>query len=162
MFRRWVRSRIPPMRAALVLLAASVVLVATILSGCGAEAAAPAAGAGGGGKPAVRAFPVAVATVVEAEADVVVRSPGTVEPRERVQVVARVDGMVESVGFREGDRVGADTVLAVIDAERYALAAEVAAAELQIAEAEFAEALAGNERRDALGDRVTQDERAQW
>src|SRR5690606_32336509 len=30
------------------------------------------------------------------------------------------------------------------------------------AEAEFAEALAGNERRDALGDRVTQDERAQW
>lgn len=149
------------MRAVLILAAAGIVLAATVLAGCGAEAAAPATGAGGG-KPAARAFPVAVATVVEAEADVVVRSPGTVEPQERVQVVARVDGMVESVAFREGDRVDADTVLAIIDAERYALAAEVAAAGLQIAEAELVEAVTGNERRDALGDRVSQDERALW
>lgn len=64
-----------------------------------------------------------------------VNAPGTIEAFERVQVTARVAGVVDRVGFTEGQEVKKGDVLVVIDSERYMLAVNSAKALLAKADA---------------------------
>jgi RND family efflux transporter MFP subunit len=72
---------------------------------------------------AVRAAPVEVADVVYK-----VHALGALEAEEIMQVTAEVEGAVSEVRFNEGDRVGPDTVLCLIDPDRYRVAGEQAEA----------------------------------
>lgn len=65
----------------------------------------------------------------------VVTSPGTIEAFERVQVTARVAGVVDRVGFTEGQSVKKGGVLVVIDSERFQLAVNSARAAVDKAQA---------------------------
>jgi multidrug efflux system membrane fusion protein len=69
-----------------------------------------------------------------------------------VQVTAQVEGVATDVRFREGDRVGPETVLLRIDPDRYRLEAERAVATLEQAEAEQNRAAADLTRREALAE----------
>ncbi len=118
-------------------------------------AAALGFGCGGGGNAAaarqqrsalrVRVAPVAVQDVVYQ-----IKSLGQIEAQEMVQVTAQVEGVATDVRFREGDRVGPDTVLLRIDPDRYRLEAERAQATLEQAQAEQKRAAADLTRREAL------------
>jgi membrane fusion protein, multidrug efflux system len=93
----------------------------------------------------VRVAPVAVQDVVYE-----IKSLGQIEAQEMVQVTAQVEGVATDVRFREGDRVGPETVLLRIDPERYRLEAERAVATLEQAQAEQKRAAADLTRREAL------------
>src|SRR5688572_14081521 len=67
-------------------------------------------GKGGGGPITVRA-----AQAVVKPMPVMIEAVGTVEPEHSVQVRAQVNGVLESVRFKEGDRVKAGQVLFEID-----------------------------------------------
>ncbi|HVU06152.1 MAG TPA: efflux RND transporter periplasmic adaptor subunit [Polyangiaceae bacterium] len=118
-------------------------LVAGLSLTCGisckkdATQAAPAAARGGGrrGGAAGVAFPVDVLAVESKTVDYVVQAPGTLEAFERVQVTARVSGVVDKVNFSEGQNVKKGDVLVVIDSERFQLAVNSARAGLEKAEA---------------------------
>ena len=69
-------------------------------------------------KPDMR-FPVEVAPVESQRVEYTVTAVGSVEAFERVQVTARVAGVVERVRFREGDTVTPGTVLVEIEPQRY-------------------------------------------
>lgn len=118
-----------------------------ILATCSRDGARPPPGAPGERKPP--AFPVAVVEVTTAAVEYAIHAVGTVEAFERVQVTARVPGVVERVAFREGDRVRADQVLVTIEPLRYRLAADAARAALEKAQAGRADAEAGLQRREA-------------
>jgi membrane fusion protein, multidrug efflux system len=140
-----------------------VLLVALVLAtvvGCGKEGGA----APGGGPPAGKAgkggpggpgrgpmqFPVEVAPVEARDVEYVVDAVGSVEAFERVQITARVAGVVERVLFTEGQTVKKGDALAEIEPSRYGLAVASAKAALEKAEASAAEARAGAERRAAV------------
>jgi len=91
------------------------------------------------------------ATVVQLQ-DLVytVSAVGSVEAFEKVQVTARVPGVVEKVLFSEGDHVQINQVLAEIEPERYQLAVEAAQAAYQKALAAKADAEAGLNRRELV------------
>ncbi len=93
----------------------------------------------------VRVAPVAVQDVVYE-----IKSLGQIEAQDMVQVTAQVEGVATDVRFREGDRVGPDTVLLRIDPDRYRLEAERAGATLDQAQAEQNRAAADLTRREAL------------
>jgi multidrug efflux system membrane fusion protein len=101
--------------------------------------ARPAASSGGGrgmrGAGAGVAFAVDVMPVVSKIVDYIVQAPGTLEAFERVQVTARVAGVVDKVSFSEGQDVKKGEVLVVIDSERYQLALNSAKAGLAKAQA---------------------------
>src|SRR5688500_12056521 len=67
-------------------------------------------------------FPVEVAEVEAQRVEYTVTAVGSVEPYERVQVTARVAGVVERVRFREGDKVTPGRVLVEIEPQRYRVA----------------------------------------
>ena len=79
-----------------------------------------------------------------------IQSLGTLEADELIQITAEVDGALTEVRFREGDRVAPDTVIALIDPERYRLEAERAEANYQKAVSDQARAQADFDRREAL------------
>ena len=81
------------------------------------------------------AFAVNVMPVEAKQVDYVVDAPGTLEAFERVQVTARVSGVVDKVSFAEGQNVKKGDVLVVIDSERYRLAVNSAKAGLDKAQA---------------------------
>jgi membrane fusion protein, multidrug efflux system len=120
-------------------------------------AAALGLGCGAGGDAAaarqqrsalrVRVAPVAVQDVVYE-----IKSLGQIEAQEMVQVTAQVEGVATDVRFREGDRVGPETVLLRIDPDRYRLEAERAVATLEQAQAEQKRAAADLTRREALAE----------
>lgn len=121
-----------------------VVLLA--LAGCKKEGA-PQPGA----KPrGPMAFPVEVAPVESREVEFAVRAVGSVEAFERVQVTARVAGVVDRVRFVEGQATQQGSVLVEIDPSRYTLAVRAAQATLKKATAARAEADLGLERREAV------------
>lgn len=95
--------------------------------------------------------PIVVRTAAVTPQDVVyeVKALGSLEAEEMVQVTAEVEGAVARVDFHEGQRVGADTVIAHIDPDRYRL-------ELQRAEAAHKRALA--EARRAASDLARREE----
>ena len=104
------------------------------LSACKRE---PAAGAaperGGRGMRGDGGLVFAVDTleVQSKKVDYGVTAPGTIEAFERVQVTARVAGVVDRVAFSEGQEVKKGDVLVVIDSERYRLSVNSARAALE-------------------------------
>jgi multidrug efflux system membrane fusion protein len=107
-----------------------------VLAGCKKEAATgesrpTAQGRGPRGAGAAVAFAVDVMPVVAKTVDYIVQAPGTLEAFERIQVTARVSGVVDKVNFSEGQDVKKGDVLAVIDSERFQLAVNSAKAGLE-------------------------------
>ncbi|MDC0744727.1 efflux RND transporter periplasmic adaptor subunit [Polyangium mundeleinium] len=96
-------------------------------------------GASGGGKPGRDggglSFAADVMPVEAKKVTYTVNAPGTIEAFERVQVTARVAGVVDRVAFTEGQEVKKGDVLVVIDSERYLLAVNGAKAALAKTEA---------------------------
>jgi len=114
-----------------------------------------APGCGGGtdaaaGRPQRPALQVRVALVAVQDVVYQIKSLGQIEARDVVQVTAQVEGVATDVRFREGDRIGPDTVLLRIDPDRYRLEAERAQAVLGQSAAERGQAEADLKRREAL------------
>lgn len=93
------------------------------LGGCAAEDKAAQ-------NPASQAVPVTVAIAVEKPVWVELSAIGRVEPKETVQVKARVSGEIKSVGFEEGEEVKAGDVLFAIDRDPFEAALNQAKANL--------------------------------
>ncbi|MGK3989828.1 efflux RND transporter periplasmic adaptor subunit [Sorangium sp. So ce136] len=124
----------------------AVVYAAVAVTGLGCKKKeAPA------GKRGARAveYPVEVAPVEVKPQDFVVAAPGVLEAFERVQITARVSGVIDKVSFAEGEEVKPGKVLAYIDSRRYQLAVSSAKAALEKAEATQADVARGLERRSA-------------
>ncbi len=109
----------------------------------------PAASASAGPKKAP-SFPVEIAPVGVERVDYIITSVGSIEASDRVDVTARVAGVVDRVRFREGDTVKAGALLVDIEPGRYALAADQARASLTRAEAAKADAKTNLDRRQSL------------
>jgi multidrug efflux system membrane fusion protein len=97
-------------------------------------------------------FPVEVAPVEVRDVEYVVNAVGSVEAFERVQITARVAGVVERVGFTEGQAAKKGEVLAEIEPTRYSLAVNAMKAALEKAQAAASEAQAGAQRRAAVNE----------
>lgn len=126
------------MRAGIILLT----LAALACAGCskgGEKGAGAGAGRDGGrqgrGKRPDLSFAADVMPVESRKVEYVVTAPGTIEAFERVQVTARVAGVVDRVAFSEGQEVKKGDVLVVVDSERYWLAVKGAKATLDKADA---------------------------
>lgn len=104
----------------------------------------------GGGKGGPPAFPVETAAVRSRPVEYTVTAVGSVDAFEKVQVTARVAGVVEQVKFVEGESVEAGQALVEIELRRYQLFVEAARANLQKAEAAKADAEAALARRKAV------------
>lgn len=88
-----------------------------------------------------------------------VKTLGSLEPEELVQVTAQVNGAVTKVQFDAGDHVSLQTLLVRIDPERYRLQAERGEAEYRRAVADRQRAEAEMKRREALAlDGLVSDE----
>ncbi|MCB9666800.1 MAG: efflux RND transporter periplasmic adaptor subunit [Myxococcales bacterium] len=125
----------------------SAALLLALSIGCPAERSKTAASKG---KPRkVLSFPVEVKPLRARQVSYTITAVGSVEAYERVQITARVSGVVERVRFREGDTVSPGKVLAEIEPQKYALQVEAARAALAKSQAARAEAQAGLLRREA-------------
>jgi len=122
---------------------ATLALAGAALLACGKDGGPPA-------KRTPRPFPVEVAVVQARQVEYAVTGVGSIEPFELVQVTARVAGVVESVGFREGQQVGVGQELAAIEPARYRIAVESARAATARADAAQKEARTLLERREEL------------
>ena len=129
--------------APVVLLAGAAALVLS----CSGGGEKKGASGGKGGPPA---FPVETSPVKSRPVEYTVTAVGSVEAFEKVQVTARVAGVVEQVKFVEGESVEAGTPLVEIEPRRYQLAVEAARANVQKAEAAKADAEAALARRKAV------------
>ncbi|MDI1432962.1 efflux RND transporter periplasmic adaptor subunit [Polyangium sorediatum] len=109
------------------------------------------AGPPGGGKGKM-AFPVELAPVPGERVEYSVTAVGSVDAYERVQVTARVSGVIEHVRFAEGDVVKKGQVLVEIDPARFNLAVRSAKATLERAQASAAEAQQNLDRREKAGE----------
>lgn len=131
-------------------------LFALLLGACQTEGGGQATGNEGGLPPA----PVVVAEVrAERYADEV-RAVGTARAAESAQITARVQGIVERIAFKEGERVEAGDLLVALDAAEERAAVRAAEAAFEQAEARFArlEALGSRQlaSRDALDEQARQ------
>jgi RND family efflux transporter MFP subunit len=122
-------------RAPLLFVFASLPLLPLVASACKkAEQVAPEGAArrgarAGGGEGGV-VFAVDLLPVEKKKLDYLVTAPGSIEAFERVQVTARVAGVVDRVAFREGQDVKKGDVLVTIDGERFRLTVNSAKAQL--------------------------------
>jgi multidrug efflux system membrane fusion protein len=94
-------------------------------------------------------FPVDVEAVKIKSLVYSVSAVGSIDAFEKVQVTARVSGVVDRVLFSEGNFAKVDQVLVEIETERYRLAVEAAQAACEKADAALADAEAGLKRREA-------------
>ncbi len=127
-------------------LLAGAFAVASCKQGEGAGKGAPGAGSASA-RPAVT-YAVDVMKVESRLVDYVVQAPGTLDAFERVQVTARVSGVIDKVRFTEGQQVKKGDLLVVIESERYQLAVNSAKAVLDKANASLADAEAMVARRE--------------
>ncbi len=97
-------------------------------------------------------FPVETQTVALRALVYTVNAVGSVDAFEKVQVTARVSGVVDRVRFSEGSFAKVDQTLVEIEPERYTLAVEAAQASYEKAVASLADAEAGLKRRIAVTD----------
>jgi membrane fusion protein, multidrug efflux system len=114
---------------------------------------ASACGSGGGAanaKPGRPAVVVRTATVAVQDVAYQIKSLGTLEAQDLVQVTAQVEGAVAEVRFHEGDRVTPETILLRIDPQRYRLEAERAEASYRQAAADAERSQADFARRQEL------------
>ena len=126
---------------------ASVVLLMLASGGCGERPPeGPARGVGG----RVRSIPVRTAPVATQDVSYRVTALGSLEAEEIVQVTAEVEGAVTEVRFHEGARVTRDTVLVLIDPERYRLEVERAEANHLRARSDLRRAQEELKRRERL------------
>jgi multidrug efflux system membrane fusion protein len=116
---------------------------------CGRKAA-PAGGAKGGAARMGMQFPVETLRVQDRAVTYTLNAVGSVEAFEKVQVTARVAGVVEKVQFAEGSRVTSGQVLVEIEPQRYRLAVESAQAAHNKAAAARSDAEAGLKRRETV------------
>ncbi|MFI5299285.1 MAG: efflux RND transporter periplasmic adaptor subunit [Polyangiales bacterium] len=117
-------------------------------SGKDAHAASSSSG-GHGGKGGNLQFAVDTIIVESKKLDYFVQAPGTLDAFERVQVTARLAGVIDKVSFTEGQQVKKGDVLAIIESERYSLAVDAAKATLDKATASLGDAQAMVDRRVA-------------
>jgi len=95
-------------------------------------------------------YPVEVEPVTMQSLVYTVNAVGSIDAFEKVQVTARVSGVVDRVLFAEGNIVAVDQVLVEIEPERYRLAVEAAQASYEKALAAKADAEAGLKRRETV------------
>ncbi len=128
-----------------------IVAVALALPFASCKKAPGGAKAGAGGKTAFDRskimFPVETQPVTLRSLVYTVNAVGSVDAFEKVQVTARVPGVVDRVLFSEGSLARVDQVLVEIEPERYSLAVEAAQAFYEKAVASLADAEAGLKRR---------------
>ncbi|MFZ2054919.1 MAG: efflux RND transporter periplasmic adaptor subunit [Candidatus Aminicenantales bacterium] len=118
--------------------------------GGGEAAGAPPGKAGGPGDKTRIAYPVEVEEVRVRSLVYTVNAVGSIEAFEKVQVTARVAGVVDRVLFAEGNFAEVGRVLVEIEPERYKLAVEAAQAAYEKALASKADAEAGLKRRQTV------------
>jgi membrane fusion protein, multidrug efflux system len=132
----------------------TIILAAGIIAASAAcRKRSPAAPAGPNAAAARRSkivFPVETRAVELRSLVYTVNSVGSVDAFEKVQVTARVAGVVDRVLFSEGSFAKIDQILVEIEPERYTLAVEVADASYQKAMAAQADAEAGLKRRETV------------
>jgi membrane fusion protein, multidrug efflux system len=121
--------------------------------GNAAPASSARGGKGGGKGGAGLAFAVEVMPVEAKKVDYMVTSPGTIDAFERVQVTARVAGVVDRVAFSEGQQVKKGDTLVVIDSERFRLLVNSAQAAVDKADAALADNEAMVARREGASDK---------
>ncbi|HXU69243.1 MAG TPA: efflux RND transporter periplasmic adaptor subunit [Polyangia bacterium] len=122
-----------------------VLVLAVALAACSSK---PAEQPKKGGRQAL-VYTVDVIPVEAKKVDYLVQAPGTIDAFERVQVTARVAGVVDRVLFAEGQQVKKGTPLVSIDSERFRLAVAQAKAALDKASATQSDAEAMVARREA-------------
>lgn len=135
----------------MILLWLAVISIALVSSGCGSDRDKAAGdkkspGAGSAGMQ----FPVETVRVQNRDVTYTLNAVGSVEAFEKVQVTARVAGVVEKVQFAEGSRVSGGQVLVEIEPQRYTLAVESAQASYNKATAAKSDAGAGLKRRETV------------
>ena len=121
--------------------------------GGAAAGGAPQAKAGKAGSPLDKSrisYPVEVQPVEVRSLIYSVSAVGSIEAFEKVQVTARVAGVVDRVLFAEGNLAKVGQVLVEIEPERYNLAVEAAQATYAKAQASKADAEAGLKRRETV------------
>ncbi len=107
--------------------------------------AAPAAGTPPGPRPSAAA-PVRVGEVSRRDLPVIRRTPGTVIANTLVQVTSRVDGIIDSANFREGQFVKKGDLLFQIDPRPFQAALEQAQAQAERDRAQLVSAQADADR----------------
>jgi multidrug efflux system membrane fusion protein len=95
-------------------------------------------------------FPVETVLVQNRAVVYTLSAVGSVEAFEKVQVTARVAGVVEKILFTEGSRVASGQVLVEIEPQRYSLSVESAQAAHNKASAAKSDAEAGLKRRETV------------
>jgi multidrug efflux system membrane fusion protein len=98
-----------------------------ILSGCSDHKSGQPASTG---KPAAKALPVKIASVVLKDMPVELRAVGSAEAFARVEIRSQVSGLLEKVAFKEGDLIKQGDLLFRIDPRPFASRLEQAAATL--------------------------------
>jgi multidrug efflux system membrane fusion protein len=117
---------------------------------CARKEGAAAQGGRGAGRRGAILFPVETLRVQDRAVTTTLSAVGSVEAFEKVQVTARVAGVVEKVLFAEGSRVASGQVLVEIEPERYKLAVASAQAAHNKAVAAKGDADAGLKRRETV------------
>lgn len=141
--------------AALLLLGASLPLLGLACKKGGGTEAAPQGGRGGrglAGEGGLISFAADILKLEPVKMQYVVTAPGTIDAFERVQVTARVAGVVDKVNFREGQEVKKGDTLVIIDSERFGLAVNSAKANLEKAQASQKDTEAMVERREGASE----------
>ncbi|MBI4511291.1 MAG: efflux RND transporter periplasmic adaptor subunit [Deltaproteobacteria bacterium] len=122
-------------------------LVLLCIAGCrDGRSESPPGSKWGGGKGEMR-FPVETARVEARRVEYTLSAVGSVDAFERLQVTARVAGVVERVHFSEGDSVKAGDLLAEIEPQRFEVAVRQARAALEKSKAAQDDAEIGLARR---------------
>lgn len=83
-----------------------------------------------GAKEASKPIPVVVQPVIEGKFDVTLSALGTVSPVNSVEVHSRVDGLISSINFKEGQIVKAGDLLAQIDPKSFEVQVSLASGQL--------------------------------
>jgi multidrug efflux system membrane fusion protein len=123
-----------------------VVLLGIICTSCGTDSSVADQTKSAANKMNMQ-FPVEVIAVQNRNVTYTLNAVGSVEAFEKVQVTARVAGVVEKVQFAEGSRVGSGQVLVEIEPQRYSLAVESAQASFAKSKSDAA---AGLKRRETV------------
>ena len=84
----------------------------------------------GGGKKAAKPVPVSMTQVRLDDVPIELKTIGSVEPFASVAIKSQVDGVLEKVGFKEGDQVNSGSILFNIDPRPFAAKVAQARADL--------------------------------